>query len=280
MSQNIIIHGGAGKRPRGKKRVEEMMTSIREVLELSYPVLEKCGAVEAVVYAVTLLEDNPIFNAGTGSKLQADGKARMTAALMDGRKQKFSAVVNIEDVKNPIKVAKVLQGERYSTLAGREATRFARERSFRYYSTVTDERRKAWRLASQDMGTVGAVAIDKDGNIAAATSTGGLGQETPGRVSDAASPCGTYASKCVGVACTGRGENIVNTTLAASVGTRVNGGMGLRNAVAGCMRELARIKGLAGVIAIDRHGNTVCTHNTEFMSYGICRNGKIFMKSW
>ena len=88
----------------------------------------------------------------------------MTAALMDGSTQKFSAVVNIENVKNPIKVAKVLQRERYRTLAGSEATRFARERGFRYYSTVTDERRRAWRLASRDMGTVGAVVIDKDGN--------------------------------------------------------------------------------------------------------------------
>jgi L-asparaginase len=280
MPQNIIVHGGAGKRPGSKKRIEEMRASIREALELSYPVLEECGAVEAVVYAVTLLENNPIFNAGTGSKLQADGKARMTAALMDGSTQKFSAVVNIENVRNPIKVAKVLQGKRYRILAGREATKFARERGFRYYSTVTDERRKAWRLASQDMGTVGAVAIDKDGNIAAATSTGGMGQETPGRVSDAASPCGTYASKHVGVACTGRGEDIVNVALATGVGTRVNDGVNLKNAVARCMRELAKIEGLAGVIAIDRHGNIVGTHNTEFMSYGICRSGKIFMKSW
>ncbi|MFQ5957366.1 MAG: isoaspartyl peptidase/L-asparaginase, partial [Candidatus Brocadiales bacterium] len=109
MSQKIIIHGGAGRRPRSRKRVEEVRAVIRKVLEQSYPILEEGGALDAVVHAVALLEDSPIFNAGTGSRLQADGKARMTASLMDGDTQKFSAVINIENVRNPIKVAHVLQ---------------------------------------------------------------------------------------------------------------------------------------------------------------------------
>lgn len=280
MSQKIIIHGGAGRRPRGRKRIEEMRAAVREVLEQSYPVLEKSGSLEAVVHAVTLLEDNPIFNAGTGSRLQADGKARMTASLMDGNPQKFSAVINIEDVKNPIRVAHVLQEEKYSVLAGLEACAFARQKGFRPYSTVTGEGKRVWMLKTGSAGTVGAVAIDRKGTIAAATSTGGLGKETPGRVSDVASPCGTYANGHVGVSCTGIGEGIINTSLASCIGARVTDGMGLKGAVAKGLRELEKIGGRAGVIAVDRDGNVVCSYSTEFMSYGVSRNGKIFVKAW
>lgn len=277
MPPKLIIHGGAGKRP-PIKRQRELEKALDEVLKGAYPVLLEKGAVEAVVRAVMILEDNPLFNAGTGSRLQSDGRARLTASLMDGRRQKFSAVVNIEKVKNPIKVAHLLQGERFAILAGREATAFARAKGFRPYNPITEESRRSqaeacgylqWRRRREGMGTVGAVAIDSKGNIASATSTGGVGCETPGRVSDVASPCGTYANGLVGVSCSGRGEDIVNAALAVRVATRVTDGMGLKEAMKSALRELGAIRGKAGMIALDKEGQTLCLCNTKFMSYAV-----------
>jgi L-asparaginase len=277
MLPKLILHGGAGRRP-PKTRQKEIQKALNGILKEAYPVLLEEGAVEAVVRAVAMLEDNPLFNAGTGSKLQADGRARLTASLMDGQRQRFSAVVNIEKVKNPIRVAHILQEERFTVLAGGEATAFARAKGFRPYNPITEESRRSqaeacgylqWQRRREGMGTVGAVAIDSEGNLAAATSTGGVGCETPGRVSDVASPCGTYANKIVGISCTGRGEDIVNSALAVRVATRVTDGMGLREAMELALKELGAAGGKAGMIALDKEGHTFCLYNTEYMSYAI-----------
>jgi L-asparaginase len=119
------------------------------------------------------------------------------------------------------------------------------------------------------MGTVGAVAIDSNGNIASATSTGGAKLAAPGRVSDVASPCGTYADKYVGVSVSGRGEDIINVALAARVGIRVRDGMGLREAMEFSLKELSEIGGMGGLIAMDREGHALCLHNTQYMAYTV-----------
>src|SRR3989338_541949 len=268
MHPRLIIHGGAGKRP-SIKRQREIQKALDEVLKGTYPVLLEKVAVEAVVRAVTILEDNPLFNAGTGSRLQSDGRARLTASLMDGRRQKFSAVINIEKVQNPIMMAHLLQGERFTILAGREATAFARNKGFRPYNPITKESLAEWEKRCEGTETVGAVAIDSKGNIASATSTGGVGCETPGRISDVASPCGTYANWLVGVSCSGRGEDIVNAVLSVGVATRVTDGMGLKEAMKLALRELGAIGGKAGMIALDKEGQALCLCNTEFMSYAV-----------
>ncbi len=277
MTPKLILHGGAGKRPTAKRQ-REIQKALDGIIKGAYPVLLEKGAVEAVVCAVAMLEDNPLFNAGTGSKLQSDGRVRLTASLMDGQRQKFSAVVNIEKVKNPIRVAQLLQDERFTVLAGREATAFARTKGFRPYNPITEESRRSQAEACgylqrqrrrEGMGTVGAVAIDSNGNIASATSTGGVGCETPGRVSDVASPCGTYADKLVGISCSGRGEDIVNVALAVRVATRVRDGMGLREAMELALKELDAVGGKAGMIALDKEGKALCLYNTEFMSYSV-----------
>lgn len=277
MPQKLIIHGGAGKRPPASRQ-KKIQKALDEILERSYPVLLEKGAVEAVVRAVMILEDNHLFNAGTGSRLQSDGRARLTASLMDGRRQRFSAAVNIEKVKNPIKVAHLLQEERFMALAGREALAFARVKGFRPYNPITKESLTEWKKRCEGTGpesigfragTVGAVAIDSKGDIASATSTGGVGCETPGRVSDVASPCGTYANRLVGVSCSGRGEDIVNAALAVRVATRVTDGMGLKEAMKLALRELGAIGGKAGMIALDKEGHALCLGNTEFMSYAV-----------
>ncbi|MFN3466232.1 MAG: isoaspartyl peptidase/L-asparaginase [Candidatus Brocadiales bacterium] len=268
MLPRLIIHGGAGKRP-PTERQKEIQEALDDIVKRTYPVLLEKGAVEAVVCAVEMLEDNPLFNAGTGSRLQSDGRARLTASLMNGHRQKFSAVVNIEKVKNPIRVAHLLQDERFTVLAGREATAFARARGFRPYNPITKESLAEWGKRCEGRETVGAVAIDTKGNIASATSTGGVGCETPGRVSDVASPCGTYASGLVGVSCSGRGEDIVNMALAVRVATRVTDGMGLKEAMKSALGELGAIGGKAGMIALDKEGQALCLYNTPFMSYAI-----------
>ncbi|HLA38195.1 MAG TPA: isoaspartyl peptidase/L-asparaginase [Candidatus Brocadiales bacterium] len=268
MFPRLIIHCGAGKRP-SVKRQREIQKALDDIVKRAYPVLLEKGAVEAVVCVVAMLEDNPLFNAGTGSRLQSDGRARLTASLMDGRRQKFSAVVNIERVKNPIRVAHLLQGERFAVLAGREATAFARVKGFRPYNPITKESLAEWEKRCEGQETVGAVAIDSEGNIASATSTGGVGCETPGRVSDVASPCGTYANGLVGVSCSGRGEDIVNAALAVRVATRVTDGMGLKEAMKSALGELGAIGGKAGMIALDKEGQALCLCNMEFMSYAV-----------
>lgn len=268
MPPKLIIHGGAGRRPPAKRQ-KEIENALEDILNTAYPVLLEKGAVEAVVRAVMILEDNPLFNAGTGSRLQSDGRARLTASLMDGRRQRFSAVVNIEKVKNPIKVAHLLQEERFTVLAGREATAFARVKGFRPYNPITKESLAEWGKRCEGTSTVGAVAIDSKGDIASATSTGGVGCETPGRVSDVASPCGTYANGLVGVSCSGRGEDIINAALAVRVATRVNDGMGLQEAMELSLKELGGVGGKAGMIALDKEGHALCLCNTEFMSYAV-----------
>ncbi|HHT9153845.1 MAG TPA: isoaspartyl peptidase/L-asparaginase, partial [Candidatus Hypogeohydataceae bacterium YC40] len=145
----------------------------------------------------------------------------------------------------------------------------ARAKGFRPYNPITKERLAEWQKHYKGEGTVGAVAIDSNGNISSATSTGGRGFETPGRVSDVASPCGTYADKLVGLSCSGLGEDIVNVALAVRVAMRVNDGMGLKEAMKLSLKELEAIDGKAGMIAIDKEGNALCIYNTQFMSYAV-----------
>ena len=141
------------------------------------------SAVETVVYATSLLEDDELFNAGIGSQIQSDGKIRMSASLMDSTTMKMSGVINIEEVKNPIQVAEVLMNVDDRILSGEGATDFARKNGFEKFSTEIPQRRKEYeaKLASTGTGTVGCVALDSEGRIAVATSTGGKGFEIVGR---------------------------------------------------------------------------------------------------
>ena len=209
MSPSLIIHGGAGVREGNHARFDEYGVRLCSVLEQSYAVLAETNARQAVIHAVRLLEDDPLFNAGTGSRLQGDGEIRMSAALMLGGEQSFSGVINISGVEHPIDVADMLSGERHAVLAGEQATLYAHANGFAAYDPVTEYRRGEFeRRIGGKSGTVGAVALDGHGKICAATSTGGVGFETPGRVSDSATVAGTYASDRVGVSCTGAGEDI------------------------------------------------------------------------
>jgi L-asparaginase len=202
------------------------------------------------------LEDNELFNAGIGSQIQSDGKIRMSASIMDGSTLKMSGVINIEDVKNPVFVAQKLLDYEDKVLGGSGATAFARKNGFEVFSTEIPQRKAEYeaKLSGNRQGTVGCVALDKDGKLAVATSTGGKGFEMVGRISDSATVAGNYANAFCGVSLTGVGEDIVSGAVAAKIVTRVTDGFSLKDAFAKTFDELQPIDGFAGAIAIDKDG--------------------------
>lgn len=254
----IIIHGGffSESSTNHETKVAKQKALLRIVKD-SYAYLQTHSAVETVVYAVSLLEDDALFNAGIGSQIQGDGKIRMSASLMDGITQKFSGVINIEEVKNPIQVALELMKVDDRVLGGSGATDFARQHGFEEFSTEIPQRRAEYeaKLAATGTGTVGCVALDKNGNLAAATSTGGKGFEIPGRISDSATVAGNYVNEFCGVSLTGVGEDIVSNATAAKIVTRVTDGFSLDKAFEKTFTELKAYDGFAGAIAIDKDGN-------------------------
>ncbi|WP_396193402.1 isoaspartyl peptidase/L-asparaginase [Flavobacterium sp.] len=254
----IIIHGGffSESSTNHETKVAKQEALLRIVKD-SYAYLQTHSAVETVVYAVSLLEDDALFNAGIGSQIQSDGKIRMSASLMDGTAQKFSGVINIEEVKNPIHVALELMNVDDRVLGGSGATDFARQHGFEKFSTEIPQRRAEYeaKLAATGTGTVGCVALDKNGNLAAATSTGGKGFEIPGRISDSATVAGNYVNEFCGVSLTGVGEDIVSNATAAKIVTRVTDGFSLDKAFEKTFTELKPYDGFAGAIAIDKDGN-------------------------
>lgn len=177
----------------------------------TFDVLARTDAWDAVLHGVRMLEDNPLFNAGNGAKLQRDGRVRLSAGLMNGPSERFCGVVNIEAVRHPIDVAASLFYERHSILAAEKATEFARSHNFPRYDPVTAERRREYeRKVLGKAGTVGVVGLDRSGRIVDGASTGGIGGEIPGRVSDTATVAGNYANTFAGVSCTSVGEDIFN----------------------------------------------------------------------
>jgi L-asparaginase len=266
----IIIHGGffSESSTSADMKVAKQQALLRIVRD-SFDYLQTHSALETVVYAVSLLEDDDLFNAGIGSHIQSDGKIRMSASLMDGETQKFAGVINIEQVKNPILVAQKLMPQDDRVLGGSGATDFAREKGFEIFSTETPQRRAEYEanLASTGTGTVGCVTIDINGKIAAATSTGGKGFEIPGRVSDSATVAGNYANKICGVSLTGVGEDIVSGAVAAKIVTRVTDGFSLEEAFKKTFNELKSYDGFAGAIAIDNKGNMFHLDSHSSMVY-------------
>lgn len=265
----MIIHGGFFSESFDSEEVKvAKQDALKEIVTKAHSYLQSHNALETVAYGVSLLEDCSLFNAGLGSQIQSDGKIRLSASLMDGVSKKFSGVINIEDVKNPIFVAQKLMDFEDKVLSGNEAGNFAREHDFHYFDSQTDERKQQYLkklTESLRKGTVGCVAIDKDGNLAAATSTGGKGFEIPGRVSDSATVAGNYANDFVGVSCTGVGEDIVSGALAAKIATRMIDGFTLKEACDKSMNELKDFDGFAGVICISSNAEIYHTDSHPYM---------------
>ena len=252
----LVIHGGAGSLEGKLSEAQEMHDSLCNIWEESFFLLQEGTAEETVCHAISMLEDDPIFNAGTGSKLQADGQVRMSAALMDGTNNRFSGVINVQNIRNPIEAAALLSEEEHTILSADQATEFCRRNGMAHYDPVTPKRQEEYeKRCSGKHGTVGAVALDKEGHIFAGTSTGGIGCEIPGRVSDCPTVAGTYASTKAGVSCTGIGEQITQQAAAARIITRVEDGMSLHDAVAKTMRESNNFNYLYGLISLNSEGH-------------------------
>ena len=254
--EQLIIHGGAGSLEGKLEHAQVMHDSLCKIWEESFDILQKGTAEETVCHAIRMLEDDPIFNAGTGSKLQADGQVRMSSALMDGTNNRFSGVINVQNIRNPIEAAALLSKEENTVLSGAQATEFCRKNGMDDYNPVTQERLEEYKKrCSGKHGTVGTVALDNEGHIFAGTSTGGIGYEIPGRVSDCPTVAGTYASTKAGVSCTGIGEQITQQAAAAKIVTRVEDGMPLHDAVTLTMSESNKFSYLFGLISLDSEGH-------------------------
>ncbi|MDB4650018.1 isoaspartyl peptidase/L-asparaginase [Crocinitomicaceae bacterium] len=253
----ILIHGGFfSESSQSNETKHKKQQALLEILNQGKDFLKNHSALETAVYTAKLLEDNPLFNAGIGSQIQSDGKIRMSAALMDGVNQKFSGVINIEDIQNPVLIAQKLMKEEDRVLGGIGATNYAKDAGFPMFSTETAERRHEFLTKKQSLGTgtIGCVVQDRKGRLAAATSTGGKGFEIPGRISDSATIAGNYANEYCAISCTGVGEDIVSGGLATKIVTRVTDGMPLEKAFEKSFNELKPYDGFAGAIGVTKKG--------------------------
>jgi L-asparaginase len=279
----LIIHGGAGGHIKSEQGEAKVRQALHQIVTEVYQLLSQGdSAMAAVVLGCQLLEDHPTFNAGTGSVLQSDGQIRMSAALMDGAKQRFSGVINVSRVRHPIELAQFLQGEDDRVLADYGAKELLRELNVPIYDPLVEIRLQEWMqernenftksmagVVAEDAlvheprkGTIGVVALDSQGKVCAGTSTGGKGLERIGRVSDSAMPAGNYADTSAGVSCTGIGEDIIEECLAAKIVIRVTDGLTLPEAMEKSMQESRSRNRDLGAIAIAADG-TICWGKTS-----------------
>jgi len=261
----LIVHGGAGAKAIGQERHRAYVESLERILAQAYPALARGGsAVAAVVRAVELLENDPLYNAGLGSKIQSDGKVRMSASLMDGCRLRFSGCVNVEGVKNPIRLAKFLQTRDDRVLAEAGARQFAREAGLAFASPFTPRARAEFKRRQHGKsGTVGAVALDRKHRLAAATSTGGRGFEYPHRVSDTPTVAANFANRLGAVSATGVGEEIVEYAVAARICAFLESGLSLKAATQRVLTQVKRNRAQFGWIALDRHGQVQAVTTTK-----------------
>lgn len=263
----LIIHGGAGAREGQHTTFQRYLTSLTAVRESAWQMLVDDSARAAVLAAIRAMEDDPVFNAGRGSRLQRDGAVRMSAALMDEATSQFAGVINIERTRHPIDVADALHGARHPVLAGSKATDYARSLEMPEFDPVTPHRlEEHWQHKAGKTGTVGAAAVDAQGRLWVGTSTGGVGYERPGRVSDSATVAGTCAGAGIGVSCTGIGEHIVNHAAAARIVTRAADGMEMAAAIERTIDEAETRSYEYGLIAVDLAGRTVAGRTRDVVT--------------
>jgi beta-aspartyl-peptidase (threonine type) len=281
LTPTIAVHGGAGTlasddpaSPPGAGAPR--LAGVRRAAEEALALLVRGGsALDAVELAVRILEDDPTYNAGTGAVLNEAGSVELDASIMDGATLRCGAVACVTDVRNPVVLARqVLERSPHVLLAGAGASAFARSVGIAPVANgdlVTAAQRARWLAARAPSGhgTVGAVARDRDGHLAAATSTGGTAGKLAGRIGD--SPlvgCGTYADDALAaVSCTGHGERIIQLTLARHAADLVGGGLSPDDAARTAAERLAaRVAGEGGLIVVGPRGVAGFAHNTPVMS--------------
>lgn len=291
---SIIIHGGLKISKR--KISEEAVKELENALNIGVENLKSGSAIDAVVEAVAYMEDPPYFNAGVGSSLNLEGVAEFDASVMDGSTLRYGGVGAVKNVKNPVRLArKIMEETGHSLIVGEGAEKLAvkygltgevrtTERVKQMYKTFIKELRSGggyeyfqWVRKYLEHGTVGAVALDRDGNIAAATSTGGLWLKLPGRVGDTPTPgCGTYAdSRAGGCSGSGIGEAGMRLCTAKRVVDLLSQGY---NSCQACRIAIGEVESKLslkfGVIALDRRGNVGYYHNGYAFYIAYQTNGK------
>ncbi|SKA17258.1 isoaspartyl peptidase/L-asparaginase family protein [Consotaella salsifontis] len=296
MSPVLAIHGGAGVILRASMTADMEAAyheGLRTALQAGHAVLSKGGkALDAVVAAVMALEDDPLFNAGRGAVFNAEGRLEMDAAIMDGSDRRAGAIAGLCGPRNPILAAKaVMEKSDHVFFAGPGAAAFCRSaglvmedesyfRTERRWKSLQDEleRRRTGQADDNDEarkhGTVGAVALDSAGHLAAATSTGGMTAKAEGRVGD--SPvigAGTWAEdNTCAISATGHGEIFIRHAVAHEISSRMRwGGQSLKKAAEGIIAEIAPLGGSGGLIAVDGEGNVSMPFNCSGMYRGVVR---------
>jgi beta-aspartyl-peptidase (threonine type) len=290
----IVVHGGAGGLPTGlpDSEIAAVRAALSQALAAGGKVLADGGdSLDAVQAAIRLMEDSGVLNAGRGAVLNHAGFAELDASLMRGSDRAAGAVAAVRHVANPIDLARlVMDRSPHVLLVGEGAEQFAREQGIALKTAdyfITPRRQQEWRRAieaerraapagSGTQGTVGAVALDSHGNLAAGTSTGGLTNKHVGRVGD--SPligAGTYAENGVcAVSATGEGETFIRYTAAAELCARLSmRGEKLATAAPAVIDELHKAGGDGGIIALDRHGQIATPYSTPTMLRGWWREG-------
>lgn len=297
----LVIHGGAGTILRENMTLDleqEYHEKLKEALYAGYKILNEGGtSEEAIITAIIIMENSPLFNAGKGAVFTADGTNEMDASIMNGATGAAGAVAGVTNIKNPILAAQAVKNNSvHVMMSGRGAEQFAKDQDLEivspeYFYTQRrkeqlDKLQKAEKSKEEGSinkwkdykyGTVGAVALDKYGNISAATSTGGMTNKKYGRIGD--SPiigAGTYANKICGVSATGHGEYFIRNVVAYDIASRMEyQKVPLKEASeAVVMDKLKKLGGDGGIIALDKDGNISMTFNTLGMYRGYIQDAK------
>ena len=274
----IVIHGGAGWfSGMSAEEVEGIKNGLKEALDIGYEILESGGSsTDAVVEAIVVLEDNELFNAGKGAVYTSEFKQELDASIMVGRNNNAGAVASVTNVKNPIRLARyVMEETKHVMFSSKGAERVAKDAGLEivypnyFYQKNRLDDAKRIKKENSKMGTVGVVAIDKDGNIAAGTSTGGMTNKMPGRIGD--SPiigAGTWAENNVcGVSATGHGEFFIRFNVANEICDLIKyKSKDVNEAAEIVIENLKSIGADGGVIVLDAEGNAAMTFNTPAMA--------------
>jgi beta-aspartyl-peptidase (threonine type) len=291
-SYTLVIHGGAGVMDKQKMSAETQqayLDVLNRALMVGDSVLSHGGSsMDAVEKTIIILENSPLFNAGKGAVFTHDGLVELDASVMEGKSLKAGAIAGVRDIKNPIRVARtVMEKSEHVMLTGTGASQFAKEQGFepvennyfyteKRYQQLQEILKKEREMTTNDKhGTVGCVALDTYGNLAAGTSTGGMMNKKYGRIGD--SPiigAGTYANNKTGAfSCTGHGEYYIRLGFSRDISALMEyRNMSVKKACQEEIRKLTELGGTGGVIGIDRKGNVAMEFNTSGMFRGYIRS--------
>lgn len=307
----LVIHGGAGtilKSNMTAKQEDEYKAKLTEALKAGYAEIQKGNSsVDAVAASIMIMEDSPLFNAGKGAVFTAEGTNELDASIMYGKDKSAGAIAGVHTIKNPITAAiAVMQKSEHVMLSGVGAEEFAKEQKLdivdpSYFWTknrweglqkLKQKEKTTTKKVSQStlpesyeidqkFGTVGAVALDKSGNIAAGTSTGGMTNKKYGRIGDAPIiGAGTYANSQVGISATGWGEYFIRATAARTIAAKMEyQNKNIQTATQETIDEIGKMGGDGGVIALDKNGNIAMPFNTAGMYRGaITEDGEVMIE--